>query len=76
MNLFPCGDCKNFDEITVGNGSKKGRMGWCIARSLYALGGRKPPPGAKVAPAGVLAKPKVVTMTEIVANCTTFVKNT
>lgn len=75
MNDKPCQDCKHYDVIARGDGTKKGRQGWCAVKSVYhhqEQPGQLFPLGVKRAAPGELAQPVIVTGSEIQPLCTQF----
>lgn len=73
LNEKPCRSCVHFDQIALGDGTKKARHGWCSVRSEYPAQeqpGQVFPIGVKRVPEGQLAKPYIVTADGVVGHCT------
>jgi hypothetical protein len=75
MNENPCGNCRAFDEITLGDGTRRNRVGRCAIKSKYPAQeepGQEFPPGvARVAP-GKPAEPFIVRRDLVVDHCADF----
>lgn len=70
LNSNPCGGCVNFDRITP-----KGNHGRCAVQSIYPSheqAGQVFPPGVKRAAPGELAKPVIVSLTQIESGCAKY----
>ena len=70
-----CGSCVNFDPVLPSDDARRGRHGWCAAKSTYPAReqqGQTFPAGVKRVPEGTLAKPVIVRRDEVVANCAFF----
>lgn len=75
LNEKPCGECFHFDQLLIGDGTKKARHGWCAVRSVYPAEeheGQLFPLGVKRVKHGELAKPVIVAKDETVSHCTQF----
>jgi hypothetical protein len=67
----PCKTCQHYDPIKKGK-SKEARHGWCSIQSLYPAKeqpGQTFPAGVRRVPPGELAKPLIVTGSEVVSHC-------
>jgi len=72
LNDKNCSSCSNYAVISIGDGQKKARHGWCVPRSKYPAKeqpGQIFPPGAKRVAVGELAKPFIVVGDDVMPNC-------
>ena len=70
LNDKACGTCVNYDRV-----SPKSSHGRCAVQSVYPSKeqpGQSFPAGVKRAAPGNLAKPVIVTVLQVVGNCTKY----